>query len=556
MRPSFRTLCLVTMLAAQGLFAPIAQAQDQPKPLATASVQSLVTFKEQFKFLLNLGDAPDLAEQVESFMSFGVIERGIGLDTKRPFGISVWMDKDRPDGRIWVPIKAGGQAENMFKSLPMRPQKGATGIYQLLLPPPFPPLFVKFGEQWAYGALSPKTLIPMDGINPLPMLKERLGKDDIEVSFDLSAVPAPLMEQFQQGFEMGLKEKVEEFEPKRPGESEISFRARQLGLQTFITTMKMLVSQGQKLRLFYRLAPATQSLDFGVDLSAKPGTPLATGFELLHAFHGRFSGVKNEAAPMAFMVGVPIQGPLRELSLLLIDEAKRKADEEAAKPNGATMAQQVRTLLGPLQKTVDEGRFDLRLTVGGKQDKPNIGVFVGVAESRTFVKVFADIIKQENSPQTKTINQQQDGFEVFVSTEFQAAPEGKGLEKFQVGLAGNEKTLLFFTGQADALTQIKQMIAEFQAQQKPSSTPLVEFQMDLRSFTKQVGWDRAEMDPQMQQIMTDAVNRKDLDPIVSLALHATPTGLQLRLHGGGVALAFLAKNFAIGFREGMGNAGQ
>ena len=397
-----------------GLFvAPLAIrafAKDEPatpeaavgmKSVAVLSIASYDELMKDLAFLGEISGTPGLDQQLDAGLKMFTQGQGLkGLDTTRPWGVTVQTDDVQFQPLVFLPVKSLKELLGSLGQLVGEPEDQGKGIMAIQAGPQ--KVFAKEQTGWAFIGQTPESLatLPKD---PAKILASLSANYDIALRLNVQNVPemyrSMAIDQVRAGVEQGMAQ--------QPDEDDETYSARKKVMEVQVDQMVTSINETKEVTLGWKIDREQKMTFVDLRLTAVPGGKLATQIANLQDMPSDFSGFidSDAAASFNFVSKVPSQDVEQALSqfesvkmtvLKQVDNDEKIDDDETKK----ALKSIITDLFDSLITTMKAGKMDggMSAMLGEKEMSLVAGVFVADPKKvEGSVKKLLEIAKKDPS---------------------------------------------------------------------------------------------------------------------------------------------------------------
>jgi hypothetical protein len=311
------------------LLGPAAPAPGQTFVATAKSINDLAgDFEFLFKAVAPDGD-PRTQQVLDAIKQFKEGELVKGLDHSRPFGVTVTLPKDFPQGSpsivAAVPVKDFSQFLDSLKGMgvDVSDKPDAPGFsHKVTAPDGNTSVFVLESKGYGIFSLTPDGADKLKAVDPASWRPKGRPESTVSYRVKLSEIPDALKEQFLNGIEAQAQQQNE----RKPGEKDAEYKARVAGQEFVIAGFKSLINDGDTLELDLDISKETQAMALELAMSGRPGTGLAKNLRSFGGQRSRFEGLGADAAVAAW-ARFPVAKELRDLIATAVDEGAKEGEK-------------------------------------------------------------------------------------------------------------------------------------------------------------------------------------------------------------------------------------
>jgi hypothetical protein len=392
-RRSYRIFSVVA-LALLGAAAP-ASAQT-----LVITAKSLNDLADDFEYLIKTvapeGD-PKAQQVLDAINQFRKEELAKGLDQGRPFGVTVSLPKDFPQGGppsivAAVPVKDLGQFLDSLKGMgvDVSDKPDAPGFsHKVTAPNGNMSVFVLESKGYGIFSLTPDDPDKLKAVDPASWRPKGRPESTVSYRVKLSEIPDALKEQMLAGVDAQAQQQNE----RKEGEKEADYKARVAGQDFVISGFKSMIKDGDILELDLDVSKETQSAALELALSGRPGTEMAKNLRSFGEKRSRFEGLGADAA-VAGWLRVPLAKEIRDLINTAMDEAVKEGPKDLKTDEQMKLFSRFVELMRSSLKA-DELDMGMSLQPSGGADSKMVFLSaMSVRDGDEFERLFRDAAKE------------------------------------------------------------------------------------------------------------------------------------------------------------------
>jgi hypothetical protein len=492
----------IPMLIVVGLVAPAAgvrPAQAQDGPAIVVRMGSIDGLLADAKFFATQVGKGEEAVQAEKAILAKVGKKGLdGIDTKRPLGMYVTLDKDDPaqsKAVILVPISDEEAFLNLLTGLNFPAEKGDDGVYNVRAPGVPVPIYFRFANKYAYGtALHRSALDKANLIDPATLLPPG-GTGVASASVRIDRIPANMKQLALSRLDLAI---ADETEKRKPGESDTEHAFKGKVLKVMGDEIKAIILDGKELAARLDFDRQGEQIVAEMSLDAQSGSKLAGMIADYGKSRSLFSSTAGPEAAAAGLVSYALPAEIRQAFADLMDKAAKEGLEKETDPAKRAQAEKLLKALEPSWKAgeLDLG-FSFRGPTANQQDPAGGGITL--KDGQGVEKVLRDLIGQLPAGDRDKIKL--DAETVAGTKVHQIELKGADLDRGMRKVVGDSPAMYvairndaaFAAIGDDALAAIKDALAA-----KPKEGPLVLLEMSVKRFAPALAQDNPRALPAAQ----------------------------------------------------------
>jgi hypothetical protein len=367
----FQLAFLVLSLAAAA-----ARAGEAPeKPAVVVRAASVDRLMAELRFLAEAAGRGDEAGNLEGLIKAMTDGNGLqGVDPTRPLGLYAYVGPQGLDSTATalVPIADEKTFLALVEKLTGKEPASSDGIYEVQLSKiPFP-IYFRFAHKYLYATgLSKDALAKGKLLDPTEVLAA--ARDGVlSATVRIDRIPAELRNIALGQIELNLA-RIKEQSP--PGETPAQAAFRTAAVDELSARIKSLLRDGGAIDLHMQVDRKARELALSLSLAAQPGSPLAQTIAELGKARAVGASLVGASSALSIALDVGLSARLRATLGPVLDEAEKKAVEEARAQGKGDIAA---TLIGAIKPTFQGAELDAGLDIRGPGPGGKFTVLAGM----------------------------------------------------------------------------------------------------------------------------------------------------------------------------------
>ncbi len=359
------------------------------KPVAVVSVKSFDALLGDFKYLMTLAGQGDMANQVDGIINAATGGQGLaGFDTKRPFGAMLPMPKDfhgEPPALVFLPVTKQEEFLTFLGQINFPAEKADGGLFKVNTPAI--PVYLRFAHRHVFVS-NKEDVLKGELPDPATVLTGAHKDSLLAASINLGVVPRELKQMVIQHMDQELKREA----GRGAGRPGFEREAQEAGMKLAREYVVRLIEDSEEVALSANVDQKQHRLVADLALKAKPGSPLAQGFQSFGAGRSMFSGLAQDAAAN-LLVRVAVPEELRKMQKKIYDLAINEALQKEPDAKKKALAERV---LKTLEPTLLSGVVDYGAALRGPlADKKYVIIgAIQVKEGKKIEQLLRDLLKE------------------------------------------------------------------------------------------------------------------------------------------------------------------